>query len=109
MTAQEFFDRRHPELSNGPGTELKTILSGFGITERYGCGCASLAASMNRLGVDGCKAITDELAEHLESAARERGWKLPGLRFGAKALVRLALMKSCWRHQDVHPATPPIV
>lgn len=78
----------------GPGTELKNILSAFGIKESGGCGCMTYAAGMNRGGPQWCRDNIDSIAGRMESEARQRGWKLPAMRFGARQLVRLAIWKS---------------
>ena len=43
-------------LTHGPGTELKSLLSGwpFYITSELGCSCNSIASQMNEWGVEGC-------------------------------------------------------
>lgn len=87
-------------LNQGPGTELKRILESLGI-EPGNCRCNSMVKKMNRWGSAGCHAHLREIVDHLEFQARARGWKLPAMRFGAAALVRLAIWKSLW-----HPLSP---
>lgn len=41
---------------HGPGTELHKLLTALGIEEWEGCGCGSILARMNALGIGGCGA-----------------------------------------------------
>jgi hypothetical protein len=60
----------------GPGTELKLILAGYGITAESGCQCEEHAAEMNRRGPAWCRENIEAILDWLQQAARQRGWSL---------------------------------
>lgn len=91
---QRILEKRHPELFQGPGTELKKLLAGFGIHPVKSCGCMVWAFLMNKNGAEWSLAHIDEIAAQMAQEANARGWRLPALRFGAKTLVRLAVLKA---------------
>lgn len=62
-----------PKPSGGPGTELHGLLLSLGIRPQ-GCGCNSLAAKMDSLGVAWCREHRAELVEHLRAEAAKRSW-----------------------------------
>lgn len=58
----------------GPGTELKSLLSQLGLVAGKGCACNSKAAQMNEWGAEGCKARRGEIVGWLEEQRRKQGW-----------------------------------
>lgn len=60
--------------ASGPGAELAAILASLGITSEKGCGCAQKAAQMNALGIEGCIAHRDEIADWLREQLQRLGW-----------------------------------
>lgn len=62
------------DWQDGPGTELKLLLSELGITDKIGCDCESVRREMNRLGVDGCRRERERLLTRLSENARKYGW-----------------------------------
>ena len=56
-------------IGHGPGTELVAILRKLGAPE---CDrCKEYAQQMNRWGVEGCKALRQEIIDHLEVERRQ--------------------------------------
>jgi len=80
-----------PAFHSGPGTELKKLLSRFGIGPK-GCGCNARAAEMNRLGPAWCRENIETIADWLAEQAKKR--KLPFTRLGAKLLIRWAIRRA---------------
>lgn len=62
---------------NGPGTELKAILSAFGINPSPSCDCHQKARAMDELGIEGCKARRDEVVGWLREGWQRWGWRGP--------------------------------
>lgn len=85
------FDGSAAPEQPGPGTELKKLLAKFGVKPEAGCNCMAYVAKMNLKGVAWTRDNIDLIAEHMESEARQRGWKLPMMRGAAKMLIRVAL------------------
>lgn len=56
-----------------PGTELKSLLASWGITENN-CECNHRAALMNTWGVEGCRQHLNEIVQWLKVEAAKRGW-----------------------------------
>jgi len=84
-----------PEPS-GPGTELKKLLSWFGITATGECACNSKAGKMDDLGTQWVLDNIDTVTSWLEEEARARGgftW-LSFTKTGAKSLILLACRKA---------------
>lgn len=77
-----------------PGTRLSRVLSKLGIAKGQDCGCEAMLARMNAGGTAWCREHMEEIVAHLVREATRRGWRFPGKRFGAQAIVRLAL----WRN-----------
>ena len=78
-----------------PGTALKHILSLMGITEK-GCRCKTVAALMDRKGVEWCQENLNRLARRMERAARRRKWlrHAPFKRWSARKLITAAIRQS---------------
>lgn len=66
--------QRKPHIVEGPGTELKRILSSLGISPSPSCHCGKKMAEMNRRGVEGCRATKDEIAGWLREGQDKWGW-----------------------------------
>jgi hypothetical protein len=81
---------KYPE--NGPGTELKKILSYIGITPTQSCNCNKRANTMNAWGADKCNENIDIILDWLKEEADSR--KLPFIRSLAKVLVKKAIKNS---------------
>jgi len=69
-----------PRPVGGPGTELKALLAGLGVTATAGCGCNDTAARMDAMGAAGCRERAGEIADQLRGQAKAVGW---GVRLGA--------------------------
>jgi hypothetical protein len=69
--------------------------------EQSGCGCKSMARTMDAWGVEGCRANMGAIVGHLEAQAKTRG--IPAPRWATTALVRLAL----WRSRSHRAPAPP--
>lgn len=55
------------------GSRLKQRIADLGYVAEQGCGCNSLAANMDRWGIDGCRKRIDEIVDHLEEQAKKAG------------------------------------
>jgi hypothetical protein len=77
------------EPEQGPGTELKALLSKVGITSTPTCSCNARAAEMNRQGVQWCKDNEELILGWLKEEAEKRN--LPFVKLGAKMLLRRAI------------------
>ena len=82
-----------PPKKGKPGTELKRILSGFGITETKTCQCAAIATMMDAWGPDECEKHLDGLVAVLSEQATQRAWLkfAPFKALGAKLLLEQAI------------------
>jgi hypothetical protein len=58
-----------------PGSALKSRLDKLSIYTAGGCQCKSLAAEMDRLGIDGCRQQRDLLAAKLKGVAHGMGYE----------------------------------
>ncbi len=68
-----------------PGSESLLLTKELGIEPKPGCTCGKLAAAMDILGVDGCKAARDVLAGKMKANAKLWTW-LEKLTAGSKAV-----------------------
>lgn len=79
----------------GPGTELKNILSWFGVKEVKGCKCKEHAAQMNKWGPDKCEQkleqIVSWLSEELQRRSLPNG---PIVRSALRVAVKAAIKRS---------------
>ena len=73
----------------GPGSQLKRLLAGFGITVTPDCPCADHARQMDAWGPDECERRTDEIVGWLREEAERRG--LPFLDIAGRMLVARAI------------------
>ncbi len=81
-----------PRSAGGPGTELKKILSWFGIRDRGGCGCTDRARRMDQWGSRGCRQNLDTILDWLQGEARRRG--IPYVRCVARLAVLSAISRA---------------
>lgn len=58
-----------------PGTEMLLLTSELGIVAPPGCGCKGMAATMDKLGVDGCRQRHLEIKLAVEANWEAWGWK----------------------------------
>ncbi len=58
----------------GPGKELKLLLTAIGFTDWQGCGCAAKVAQMNEWGADGCRTHRATIVGWLREAAGKTSW-----------------------------------
>jgi len=95
LSAEDFSQPRDetskppPPPGNGPGTELKAMLSRLGITSTPNCSCNQRAATMNAWGADVCEQRLDEIVGWLKEEATKR--KLPFIETAARLLVKRAI------------------
>ena len=79
----------------GPGTELERILKWFGVRVKRGCGCKDWVRWMNAIGVEGCRAESKAIIDHLrEEAKQRRPWKWLFTRCGARLILWLAIKRA---------------
>jgi hypothetical protein len=79
------------KLTDGPGTELKKILSWFAV-DTPTCECLSRAHLMNTWGPQGCRNNMDTILLWLEEEAKNR--RIPFVKIVAKQLVLLAISRA---------------
>lgn len=77
------------EIPEGPGTELKKLLSRVGINSQPGCSCNARATQMNLWGADVCERREDEIVGWLREEAAKRG--LPFIDAAGRMLVRRSI------------------
>lgn len=65
----DLLKKHEPE---GPGTELKKILSFIGVSTDKSCGCNEYLTKMNSWGVEGCTRHMTEIVHHLNT--QEVSW-----------------------------------
>lgn len=80
-------EKKYPE--QGPGTELKKLLSLIGIKANDGCSCNKKALIMNDWGCKVCSQNIEIILDWLKEEANKRS--LPFIRSLAKILVRRAI------------------
>lgn len=65
-----------PDPSKGlAGTEMLSLTAELGIVSPPGCGCKGTAATMDRLGVEGCRERISDLRLMVAGAWESWGWK----------------------------------
>jgi hypothetical protein len=79
------------KTSNGPGTELSTLLKRFGIEPTPTCKCRAKAAEMDAWGPDECEKPNriEEVVAVMRDEAKARG--LPFLDAAGRLLVKRAI------------------
>lgn len=76
----------------GVGTELKTMLKSLGFAPKKTCGCNSLAAEMDRIGVKACEISREKYVDRLREAYRSTSiWE------GIRAAGMAVLSGVAWR------------
>ena len=83
------------KITNGPGTELKKLLSKIGIESTSGCKCSDRAKHMDymeRKDPGWTERNIEEIVDWMEQEAKKR--KLPFIRLAAKTLVKLAIRRA---------------
>lgn len=88
----------------GPGTELKRLLSKVGISAEPGCQCQRHAQQMNLWGCDECERRTDEIVGWLREEATRRG--LPFFDAAGRMLVKRAIRNA--RTSLANPLRPSL-
>jgi hypothetical protein len=81
----------HP-VAEGPGTELKILLSKLGIHASPTCKCNGMAKKMNQMEAQykgWCLEHIDEIVDVMQETAQKRG--LPFIRSAGKILVKKAV------------------
>jgi hypothetical protein len=81
-----------PRAPGGPGTELKAILSWWGIREDGKCPCADHARRMDAWGPELCEERMPVILKWLRQESRRRS--LPFNRWLAERVVRLAIRRA---------------
>jgi len=76
------------EYGEGPGTELKKILSWI-IKPSPTCSCHGKIIQMNKWGPDGCEQHMETILDWLHKSAKDAG--IPYVRFAVKLLVQQAI------------------
>lgn len=66
---------KSPEKAEGPGTEMLSLTAELGIVSPPGCGCKGMAATMDRLGVEGCRERITDLRLSVAANWSAWGWK----------------------------------
>jgi hypothetical protein len=77
---------------NGPGGQLKALLSRIGIVATPNCSCNKRARIMDEKGCDWCEAHIDEIDGWLAEEAKTR--KLPYLSLAGRLLISLAIRRA---------------
>lgn len=88
-------DINESPVNNGPGTELSSLLSKFGIYENISCACKSRSNYMDRMEskeTGWCEKNIDTIIGWLEEEARNRN--LPFSKIAAKVLVKWAIYRA---------------
>lgn len=83
------------KITNGPGTELKKLLSRIGIDSTSGCKCSDRAKHMDYMEQKDpgwTERNIEQVVDWMEQEARNRN--LPFLRTPAKMLVKLAIRRA---------------
>jgi hypothetical protein len=63
-----------PKRDEGPGTELKAIVSSLGVNPAPGCACNGLMQHMNNIGVEGCRKQFNTIVGQFKDNAEGFGW-----------------------------------
>lgn len=84
--------------ANGPGTELKKLLSKIGISASPNCSCNRRAEIMNKMGAEWCSENIDTIVGWLKEEANKR--KLPFVDMAGRILVKKAISNAKKTLQD---------
>ena len=86
-----------PPPGEGPGTELKKLLSKIGITPKPGCKCLSRAVEMDIRGCDWCETNVPTIVGWLREEAENR--RLPFIDAAGTVLVKRAISNARRLHR----------
>jgi len=86
-----------PPPNEGPGTELKKLLSRIGITPKAGCKCLARAVEMDIRGCDWCDANVPTIVGWLREEATSR--RLPFIDAAGTVLVKRAISNARRLHR----------
>jgi RNase adaptor protein for sRNA GlmZ degradation len=86
-----------PPPNEGPGTELKKLLSKIGITPKAGCKCLARAVEMDIRGCDWCDANVPTIVGWLREEATNR--RLPFIDAAGTVLVKRAISNARRLHR----------
>jgi hypothetical protein len=86
-----------PPPNEGPGTELKKLLSKIGITPKAGCKCLARAIEMDIRGCDWCDANVPTIVGWLREEATNR--RLPFIDAAGTVLVNRAISNARRLHR----------
>ena len=76
----------------GPGTQLRRLLRGIGITSTPNCSCNKRSKIMDEQGCDWCEENIDTISGWLAEESKKR--KLPYMHAAGKLLIRLAIRRA---------------
>jgi hypothetical protein len=79
-------------IGDGPGTELKNMLSYIGIKSTENCSCNKRARYMNNMGINWCKNNLDLVCDWLKEESEKRN--IPYFKYAAKKIVELAISRA---------------
>lgn len=85
-------------IVGGVGTELKSLLSKFGIKSTENCACNKRAELMDRNGVKWCRENVEQIVTWLHEEAQRR--HLPFIRTAGKLLVKRAIKNYEKKHDN---------
>jgi hypothetical protein len=86
-----------PPPNEGPGTELKKLLSRIGITPKAGCKCLARAVEMDIRGCDWCADNVSTIVSWLREEATSR--RLPFIDAAGTVLVNRAISNARRLHR----------
>ena len=95
-----------PPPGEGPGTELKKLLSRIGITPKAGCKCLARAVEMDIRGCEWCADNVPSIVGWLREEATNR--RLPFIDAAGTVLVKRAIKNARKKQQSnvAHPNPP---
>ena len=83
---------KNANIGAGVGTELKKLLSFFGIKATNKCSCNARAKIMNEKGINWCKINKNTILSWLKEESEKRG--IPFFKFAASRLLNLAIKRA---------------
>lgn len=85
-------EQGEPPPNEGPGTELKKLLSKLGFAVKTTCQCNAHARDMDHRGVDWCRDNVDVIVGWLREEAEKQG--IPFVEFAARLLIKYAIRRA---------------
>jgi len=85
-------NKKTPNIGEGAGTELKKILSQFGIHSKANCSCMQRAKAMNDAGLSWCRENVNIICDWLKEEFTKRN--LPFFPYVAKKIIKLAIYRA---------------